>query len=192
MSLDTIAQLPLLNKIMRSQLDYKVNSLAIWGIAGGNGLEHISCDDFETIYGIDINQKYLEEVKNRYSNLSCLFLEKFDLNDLSIDLPFVELVIANLLIEYIGLDNFIEQIAKNSPKYLSCTIQRNHSSDFVSDSIYSDDFKDISPSNIEKNELINRLNGIDFNIILEKNYILANNKEFIRLDFENKNNSRVK
>lgn len=127
MSLDTVAQLPLLNKIMKSQLDYKVNSVAIWGIAGGNGLEHASCNNFDFIYGIDINQKYLEVVGDKYSTLDCLYLEKLDLCDLSVDLPSVELVIANLLVEYIGLDNFIKQIDKNSPEYVSCIIQKDNS-----------------------------------------------------------------
>jgi len=185
MSLNTVGQLPLLNKIMKSQLNYSVHSVAIWGIAGGNGLEHISCNNFDFIHGIDINQKYLDVIKDKYSNLTCLHLEKLDLYDLSIDLPSVDLVIANLLIEYIGLDNFIKQIAKNSPKYLSCVIQKNNVNDFVSDSIYLNDFKDIIHSTIERNILINKLNEVNFNIILEKIYNLPNNKEFIRLDFEN-------
>lgn len=186
MRLDSIAQLPLLNKIMKSQFDYKVNSVAIWGIAGGNGLEYVSCNNFDFIYGIDINQKYLETVKERYSNLKCLYLEKIDLCDLSADLPVVEFVIANLLIEFIGLDNFIKQIDKNSPKYISCVIQRTTSNNFVSNSIYSEEFKNLIHSTIERNLLINKLNKISFELILEKRYNLPNNKEFIRLDFENK------
>jgi len=188
MGLDTVGQLQLLNKIMKSQLDYKVSSVAIWGITGGNGLEHISCNDFDSVYGIDINQKYLDEAKNRYSNLDCLYLEKLDLNDLTTDLPSVELVIANLLIEYIGLDNFIKQIAKNSPKYLSSIIQKDGANDFVSDSIYSKDFKDLVFSNINENELINRLNEINYKIILEESYNLPNNKELLRLDFSYEKN----
>jgi hypothetical protein len=185
MSLATVNQLGVLNKIMKSQLDYDVNSVAIWGIAGGNGLEHISCNNFTSVYGIDINQNYLKVAKERFSHLKCLYLEKFDLVDLSITLPSVDLVIANLLLEYIGLDNFIKQIDKNSPKYLSCLIQNDNGNEFVSSSIYSDNFKNLPCSNIEKDVLINELDIINFNIILEEKYNLPNTKEFIRLDFEN-------
>lgn len=56
---------------------------------------------------------------------------------------------------------------------------------FVSDSIYSNSFKDIIHSSIEKSVLINKLNEINFDIILEERYNLPDNKEFIRLDFKN-------
>jgi len=186
MQLDNINQLQVLNKITKHQLDYLVDSVAIWGIAGGNGLEHVSCNNFDSVYGIDINQNYLKVVKKRFSDLKCLYLEKFDLCDLSIDLPAVKLVIANLLIEYIGLDNFIKQIDKNSPKFLSCVIQKDNENTFVSNSTYSSHFKEFNHQNIEKYTLIKKLNKVNFNITLEEKHNLPNNKEFIRLDFENR------
>ena len=43
MSLDSVKQLQTINKMMKEQFDaYQVNTAMIFGIAGGNGLEHVS------------------------------------------------------------------------------------------------------------------------------------------------------
>ena len=43
MSLDSVKQLQTMNKMMKEQFDaYQVNTAMIFGIAGGNGLEHVS------------------------------------------------------------------------------------------------------------------------------------------------------
>lgn len=74
MSLDNVYQLQAMNKMMKEQFyAYDVKTLMILGIAGGNGLNHIKNDDFEAIYGVDINKKYLDECKNRYSALTSEF-----------------------------------------------------------------------------------------------------------------------
>ncbi len=44
------------------------------------------------------------------------------------------MVIANLLIEYIGYDCFQKAIVQTSPKYVSCIIQINMEDSWVSDS----------------------------------------------------------
>ena len=46
------------------------------------------------------------------------------------------MVIANLLIEYIGYDCFQKAIVQTSPKYVSCIIQINMEDSWVSDSPY--------------------------------------------------------
>ena len=192
MNLKNVAQIPLLNKIMKSQLSLdNIDFVAIWGVAGGNGLEYISCNDFKKVYCVDINIKYLDVIEKRYSYLNCLILEKLDLNDISLNLPEVNLVIANLLLEYIGLNNFTSQIKKIKPKYVSCVIQiddnLNDKNNFVVDSIYSDSLKNISKLgvSIDKNDLISKMNEIEYKCILEEKYDLPSNKKFIRLDFSN-------
>ena len=53
MSLDNVYQLQILNEMMKEQFySYDIKTIMILGIAGGNGLEHISQDDFSKIYGI--------------------------------------------------------------------------------------------------------------------------------------------
>ena len=70
MQLDSVMQLQVLNEMMIGQFyTYPVSSLMIFGIAGGNGLEHIQKDKFNKIYGIDINPLYLQAVIQRYSKL---------------------------------------------------------------------------------------------------------------------------
>ena len=59
MQLDSVMQLQVLNEMMIGQFyTYPVSSIMIFGIAGGNGLEHIQKDKFDKIYGIDINPLY--------------------------------------------------------------------------------------------------------------------------------------
>lgn len=186
MNLETVAQIPLLNKIMKSQLSYEnIDFVAILGVAGGNGLEYVSCNDFKKVYCIDINSKYLDVIKKRYSDLNCLILEKLDLNDLFLELPVVELIIANLLIEYIGLNNFTSQIKKIRPKYVSCVIQIDNKNNFVTDSVYKDSLKNILKLGIfiDKSELINKMDEIGYKCILKEKYDLPGNKKFLRLDF---------
>ena len=188
MKLANVSQLQLLNKIMKSQFySYEVDSVGIWGIAGGNGLEHISCNSFNLVYGIDINEEYLKITKKRYPKLNCLFLKKLDLNEIAIDLNKVDLIIANLLLEYIGLDTFIIQINQSLPKYLSCVIQKDNEGDFVSTSPYANSLRNISELAlaIGEGELISKMDKNGFEIIFREEYSLYNKKNFIRLDFKN-------
>ena len=59
MSLDSVKQLQTLNIMMKDQLAaFPVNTAMILGIAGGNGIEHVSKDKYKTVYGVDINEEY--------------------------------------------------------------------------------------------------------------------------------------
>ena len=51
-------------------------------------------------------------------------------------LPNAELLVANLLIEYIGYDCFQKTVEHVCPKYVSCIIQINIDDSWVSDSPY--------------------------------------------------------
>ena len=73
MSLDSVMQLQSMNQTMKSQLeDYDVHTVMILGIAGGNGLEHIDTEKYQAVYGVDINESYLQAVSDRYKNLDGL------------------------------------------------------------------------------------------------------------------------
>lgn len=72
-NMDSVMQLQTMNEMMKDQFHtYPVSSVMIFGIAGGNGLEHIQKDKFEKVYGVDINSSYLQEVIFRYPDLSGL------------------------------------------------------------------------------------------------------------------------
>ena len=111
MKLESVLQLQALNEIMKSQLeDYPVSSAMILGVAGGNGLEHISKDKFEKVYGVDVNSDYLKEVTRRYlyldGILECLCV---DLINKTEKLPKADMVIANLLLSILAMNVFKKQ-----------------------------------------------------------------------------------
>lgn len=100
-------------------------------------------------------------------------------------MPKADLIIANLLIEYIGVDTFINHIKQLKPRYVTCVIQQNQDITFVSDSPYANDLADISKlhMDIEKSLLICSMKSANAKLALEKEYLLPNGKKFIRLEF---------
>lgn len=193
MSSPDVKQKQILNSIIRQQFcQYQIRTLAILGIAGGNGLEYIDPIKIKIVYGIDINQEYLETCSKRFHNLhDHLVLLNLDLLDLSQKIPTVDLVIANLFIEFIGTDIFTKQIYESSPTYLSCVIQKDEEGDFISNSPYSNAFLGISRihQNIDPEDLIQCMKNISYKLIASEQYALPNKKALIRLDFTKSRNS---
>lgn len=188
MSLDSVKQLQAMNSIMKKQFsDYPVKTAMVLGIAGGNGLEHVRFSKLEKVYGIDINEEYLKAVKERYKDLEgtleCL---KADLINEADKLPSAELVIANLLIEYIGYEAFGNAIKKIGPKYVSCVIQINtDEAQWVSDSPYLHAFDRLDEVHcqMEENSLITSMKRIGYSKILDGKDPLPNGKALQRIDF---------
>lgn len=172
MELDDVKQLQTMNKIMYNQFyDYKINSLMILGIAGGNGLNHIDPNKIKKVYGVDINEKYLKECTKRYPDLQNTFFPLHaDLLSNDLILPHADLVIANLLIEYIGYDNFKKSIKIVCPSYVSCVIQVNIDESFVSNSPYLHIFDHLDEvhHNIDEKSLTDNMKEINYNLILNK------------------------
>jgi hypothetical protein len=99
-----VRQLPVLAELFRCSLDRCVpESIAVLGVAGGNGLEEIDCVVTKRIVGLDINQRYLDEVQRRFDQLAGLELQCHDLAESDFGLPPVSLVHAALLFEHVGL-----------------------------------------------------------------------------------------
>jgi hypothetical protein len=92
-------------------------SIAILGIAGGNGLDRIDSKAINRIVGIDINQDYLDAVKRRYPNLPHLEFHRADLAQDVLAIAPVQLVHAALVFEHAGtaqcLDNAVSLVAPN-------------------------------------------------------------------------------
>ena len=66
MRLDSVCQLQAMNAMMKDQLSrHPAETVMLLGIAGGNGLEHIDPRKVQTLYGVDINQKYLTACAER-------------------------------------------------------------------------------------------------------------------------------
>ena len=188
MSLDSVKQLQAMNSIMKKQFtEYPVKTAMVLGIAGGNGLEHVRSGKLEKVYGVDINEEYLKAVKERYKDLEgtleCL---RIDLINEADKLPSAELVIANLLIEYIGYEAFGNAIKKIGPKYVSCVIQINtDEAQWVSDSPYLHAFDRLDEVHcqLEENTLITSMKRIGYSKILDEKDLLPNGKALQRIDF---------
>lgn len=188
MKLDSVMQLQTMNEMMKGQFDaYSISSVMILGIAGGNGLEHIQRDKFEKVYGIDVNASYLKEAVLRYPELEGLLeCRCINLTDEANQLPKADLMIANLLIEYIGYENFQNVINHVSPKYVSCIIQLNLEGSWVSDSPYLHTFDGLEQVHhqIDDHALEQAMLEIEYRSIKTLERILPNGKKLVQIDFE--------
>lgn len=187
MSLDSVFQLQTMNRMMKEQFfAYPVKSVMILGIAGGNGLEHINKQIFNRVYGVDINENYLKVCHERYPNLQDL-LETIhaDLSKDTSELPYADLLVANLFIEYIGYDCFQEAVKQVGAQYVSCIIQVNTDVSFVSDSPYIHIFDRLDEVHwqIDENALINAMGEIGYKKEMHEERRLPNGKKLVRIDF---------
>ena len=126
-------------------------------------------------------------MKKRYANLDgtleCLCL---DLTKDFENLPCAELLIANLLVEYIGYEVFQKTVAHVRPKYVSCIIQINmDESEWVSDSpyIHAFDRLDEVHHQMEEKSLSDAMEKISYSRTKRAEQNLPNGKKLLRLDF---------
>ncbi len=187
MKLDSVMQLQTMNRMMKKQFNqYPIQTVMVLGIAGGNGLEHIDTQKIQKVYGIDINHDYLKECAARYSYLSnvleCICL---DLTAKNVVLPHAEMVIANLLIEYIGYQAFQNAVLQVQPMYLSCIIQINTDHGFVSDSPYLHVFDGLEKVHhqMREDDLIRAMKSIEYSLTEKREEPLPNGKKLVQLDF---------
>jgi len=116
MSSADVQQLGVLSELFAEAIERtRPASVAVLGIAGGNGLERIDNGITTRIVGLDINPKYLEAVRQRYLLLHGLELHCVDLSRQRVELEPIQLVHAALVFEHVGtercLDNAISMVA---------------------------------------------------------------------------------
>lgn len=188
MKLDSVQQLQGLNALMKGQLeDYPVSRVMILGIAGGNGLEHIRTGRFEKVYGVDVNAAYLDAAVSRYPNLKgtleCL---RADLTVEPCRLPEADLVIADLLVEYIGYECFQKVIRHVGPEYVSCVIQINEEDGWVSNSPYLHVFDGLEQvhHDLDGEGLEKAMAATGRQTVKRLEWELPNGKKFLRMDFQ--------
>lgn len=190
MSLSSVYQLQTLNKMMKGQINsYHVDTIMILGIAGGNGLEHIDGDIVRKVYGVDINKNYLKMCKQRYAYLGETFETiSQDLTKEGLRLPHAELLIADLVIEYVGCECFKKVADIVNPAYISCIIQINNDVSFVSDSPYLHAFDGLNEVHrqVEEKELAAHMEEIGYETSDRNEEYLPNGKKLVRMDFINK------
>ena len=187
MSLESVYQLQILSEMMREQfLVYDVECIMILGIAGGNGLEHIDKERIRKVYGVDVNQSFLSACKKRYEELGDVFeVICADLLEDGLQLPQSDLLVANLLVEYIGYDCFQKVVGLVKPRYVSCIIQINTGNSFVSDSPYLHAFDCLETVHhqMEEEALINCMSEMGYRKVEQLEQELPNGKKFVRIDF---------
>lgn len=189
MSLEGVYQLQTLNAMMKEQFyTYDVDTTMILGVAGGNGLEHISKEQFKKVYAVDVNQNYLVQCERRYKELEDIFVPIcVDLLREDVQLPKAELLIANLLVEYIGYNCFQRVVKIVNPQYISCIIQINTDASFVSDSPYIHVFDclDAVHHQMDETTLIHCMEEIGYIKEKVEERQLSNGKKLVRIDFAN-------
>ena len=187
MSLDSVRQLQAMNALMKEQFEaYPADTAMVLGVAGGNGIEHARPEKYRAVYCVDINEEYLEAVRERYAGQPAVQCLRADLTEEADRLPRAGLVIANLLIEYIGYPAFTELIRKVNPEYVSCVIQINtDEKNWVSDSPYLHAFDGLDRVHhqMEEGALAAAMNEAGYTGILRTAEALPNGKALVRLDY---------
>lgn len=92
-------------------------SVAVLGIAGGNGLDAVDASLTARVVGIDINPAYLEATRRRFESIPNLELHCVDLANQQVEVEPVDLVHAGLIFEHAGtkrcLDNALAMVARD-------------------------------------------------------------------------------
>jgi hypothetical protein len=104
-----VRQLEALSDLFKRALDLCMpESVAILGVAGGNGLDLVDRATTKRIVGVDINAQYLQAVRQRYGALAGLELYCSDLAVEPLSLVPVDLVHVALVFEHTGLGCCLE------------------------------------------------------------------------------------
>lgn len=186
---EAVRQQQALERMAERQLAFGAETVMIFGIAGGNGLRHADPKRIKRLYGVDVNASYLAACRQRYPALSgTLCCICADLRG-EVSLPHAELLIANLLVEYIGCGRFTELVKQVAPKYVSCGIQLDAVGEgekgFVSASPYLHIFDglDVVHQAIPPAALTKALAEAGYRLINEQAELLPGEKRLLQLDF---------
>ena len=195
MSHPAVMQTQALEQIIREQFaliaaeERSTATAAILGITNGNGLRY---SDFGRVIGVDINQSFLDECAARYPDLHGSFVPLcIDLIaqwcEAASALSGADLIIANLLIEHIGLDHFVRivEALAQARVLVSCVIQVNPDGSIASHSGSEHAFDVVVTQvrEIADTALSAAMVEIGFELCSRKAYDLPKGKQFIRLDY---------
>jgi hypothetical protein len=184
-----VGQLQQLRLITGEQLAaFPSRAIGVLGIAGGNGLDLIGPETVDAVYGYDVNPEYLAVCDARYGDV---FGDRLQLIEMRIDrfvtIERVDLLIANLIIEYVGVDEFVAFVAANARSIgvLSCVIQQSDAEGFVSSTEYASSFDGLASvsSDIDPETLASAMSDGGFLSLARFEYPLPNDKTLIRQDF---------
>jgi hypothetical protein len=124
MGRDNAQQLSALSELFQRALDICVpDSVAVLSIAGGNGLEHVNDATVRRVVGVDINARYLDEVRRRFGTHPNLELHCVDLSENALRIPPAALVHEALFFEHTGLGGALDNalsLSRHKAACLSC------------------------------------------------------------------------
>lgn len=189
MSHHQVGQSSLLNSLTKEYLDsIKPASVVFLGISGGNGLEHIDNNITQSVYGIDINQDYLDAASKRYKHkIPSLHLMNIDITRHSKSICQADLIWAALVLEYTGIDKALSFCKNNlSIKgHLVISIQSNNNKQSVSPTgIESVKKAGEIFSVIDPEELASKAAITGFRFIDKEENFLPNGKSVITFHFD--------
>jgi ubiquinone/menaquinone biosynthesis C-methylase UbiE len=118
MSDENVGQLQALNKIFGDVLKiYSPESLCVLGCTTGNGFENIIPAITKKITGMDLNEKYLEILRERFGKkITGMELICADLNDIILPEESFDMIYAALIFEYIETQKALENIYRSLKK----------------------------------------------------------------------------
>ncbi|MFJ5309561.1 hypothetical protein [Streptomyces sp. NPDC088350] len=184
-----VGQLQRLREITGEQLAaYPFRAVGVLGVAGGNGLDLVDPETTDAVYGYDINPDYLHACETRYRDTLGDRLRLIEASvDRSVRIERVDLLVANLIVEYVGAEEFVAFAAANASSIgvLSCVVQRNDAAGFVSSTDHSSSFDALASvsSDIDPDALTSAMSGAGFTDLDRREYPLPNGKTLVRQDF---------
>ena len=113
MTSDAVQQTDALSDLFGEVLRYAMpESVAVLGVAGGNGLEQIDSTVTRRVCGIDVNPRYLDATRERFRGLPGLELHCMDVSKPIWEVAPVDLVHAALIFEHTGLECCLENAVR--------------------------------------------------------------------------------
>lgn len=150
---------PLADLFGEALIRLRPRSVAVLGVAGGNGLEHVDGTLTTRVVGIDVNPGYLDATRRRFPDLRGLELLCADLESDVLLLEPVAMVHAALVFEHAGtaqcLDTAVSLVSPGG--HLSVVLQlpsTEHAavtpSPFASMASLADDFAFVDPHQLRR------------------------------------------
>jgi hypothetical protein len=177
-----VAQLDALAALFEQSLTVcRPDSLAILGIAGGNGLDRVDLELTQRIVGVDIHPGYLESVRQRYPELP-LKLVCMDLQRESLKEPAVQLVHAALIFEHAGTEQCLHNAASlvRGDGFLSVVLQLPSSAQTAVSQTSVSSMQELSGHFrfVDKGNLIASMGILGFSLVYELRHDLPAGKAF--------------
>jgi SAM-dependent methyltransferase len=188
MSHHLVGQSTLLNALTKKYLDEIKPATAVFlGIAGGNGLEYINNKITKNVYGIDINQDYLDTAFKRYKpRIPSLQLLNLDVTQHSESIFQADFIWAALVLEYTGINKALAFCTNNIRKggHLIISIQSNNNKQSVSPTGIESVKKagDIF-SMVDSEELLSKAAEYRYKLVGKEENFLPNGKSIITCHF---------